>query len=187
MTEPSLVHIAGADYPHDELWTKKWKGKATIEIYLLSEPRNTVGNWTGPALYDKIYQTLEAQCPPRIGDNNHPRCWPGSTAFPMRYRKDGGGTASKFPATAFHVRMLTFCAPGDLGQIAVTSSYFASNEVRKPLIGAIAGAYEAMTTYDRNCFSANDADAGYRYCNVALEVKAFTEGKWLRSPLHAHI
>lgn len=69
-----------------------------------------------------------------------------------------------------------------LNQIQVMSSKFANNQVRRPLIGALASAYEAMTQYDRNCFRANDPGAGYRHCNVAIRAKAFTEGKWFCLP-----
>lgn len=109
-TEPSLVQIAADNFPHEELFTKKWKGEATIEIYLVSDVVNTVGNVTGSALYGTIYQILDEQCPPQIGVKDHPTCYLSSQSFPIRYRKDGGNTAGKFPAAAIEVCGLTFRA-----------------------------------------------------------------------------
>lgn len=64
-----------------------------------------------------------------------------------------------------------------LNQVVIKSSKFKDTQTRNLLIGAIAGAYQAMSENQRNCYNANDPATDYRYCNVALRVGAYTPGK----------
>lgn len=85
--------------------------------------------------------------------------------------------------------------------LKVTSFRFQSNQIRRLLIGSIAGAYEAMTDTERNCFdltctggtksngyckgkfdphlswdSTPTSDNNDRFCTVANKVSVFTFG-----------
>ena len=97
--ELDLVQVAYDTIPDEQRMRTAWQGKATIEVYMLSEPFQTVGNVTGSALYNVVWQTLATDCPIRIGRQNNKKCWNEFHPFPTRYRKDGGSWEGKIPKT----------------------------------------------------------------------------------------
>lgn len=90
------VHVADDRYPdEDKMKALKWQGKATLEINMFSDVVNTCGNLTGPLIYGAVWQTLDDQCPTRIGNNDLPSCWDGYIPIPIRRKRTDGGWEGK--------------------------------------------------------------------------------------------
>jgi len=131
---------------------------------MFSDVVNTCGNVTGSALYHAVWQTLNNQCPTRIGNTDFPPCWNGATAIPIRYKWKKGHWEDK-----------SNC------QLRVVSSNFGSPATHEAMFGALAATYEAQTANDMNCYTVKDPEFNGRYCNVATPASVFTEGKSLRA------
>ncbi|KAJ4379258.1 hypothetical protein N0V86_005303 [Didymella sp. IMI 355093] len=161
-TESDLVQVAGGRDNIPDEWRmaqKNWQGQASIEVSLLSDVINTSGNLTGPLLYGAVWENLNILCPDKIGSNDNPPCWSGVRAIMIRHKdddKEGGWSPTYL-------------------QLRVISSKFGKAAARKPLFGALAAAYEAMTHNDLNCFTVKDSDSNNRYCNVAYQASVHTE------------
>lgn len=86
-----IVHVADSRYPDkDKMKALKWQGEATLEINMFSDVVNTCGNLTGGLIYGAVWQTLNDQCPTRIGNNDLLKC-----RFPSGGRgQTGAGRAS---------------------------------------------------------------------------------------------
>ncbi|KAF3035893.1 hypothetical protein E8E12_000542 [Didymella heteroderae] len=169
--DPNRVQAADSRLPEEwRMRQQKWQGEATLEVSMFSDVVTTSGNLTGPLIYNAVWQTLNNQCPDRIGVNDSPPCWDGSTAIPIRYKTKPLG---KFGASYV--------------QIAVISSRFGNPAARKPLFGALAAAYEAMTSNDMNCFTVKDNESNNRYCNVAYQVSTFTPNSYIYMSLMSDI
>lgn len=157
----------------------KWQGEATIEVYITSGPIVNVGNVTGSVLYGTIWGHLDILCPVRVGRNDMKKCIEATALpFDVSYKEDSGSLKRKNSALGNHLMYTDVVSTIDsLNQVVIKSSKFEDTQTRNLLIGAIAGAYQAMSENQRNCYNANDPATDYRYCNVALRVGAYTPGK----------
>ena len=102
-----LVQIAYDNIPDEEKIPTRWKGKATIEVYMITNVVNNVGNVTGPSLYHTIYEALTIDCPDSIGGNNNKKCYGKWHAFSTRYRKDSGETTGMIFRCTKHISIVT--------------------------------------------------------------------------------
>jgi hypothetical protein len=89
-----LVQVADSRWPEGKkMKAIKWTGRATLEVNMFSDTINTCGNLTGSKIYNAVWQTLNDQCPERIGNNDFPSCWGDSTPLPIRHKtKDTDGS-----------------------------------------------------------------------------------------------
>ncbi|KAJ4988706.1 hypothetical protein SVAN01_05839 [Stagonosporopsis vannaccii] len=167
VSDTALVQFAaGPRLQEPAQMVSHWVGAATIEVYMASGELNNVGYVAGPIMYDLVQRKLRTDCPDTIGGKSNRKCWGKWHAFNTRYRKDDGNVAETF------------------GQVHVKESRYKNMQVRNLLIGAIAAAYEESTKLARNCYYAQDAEAGYRYCYAPLRVGAYTEGQFAFSLRH---
>lgn len=92
-----LVQVSDSRWPEEEkMKAMKWQGWATVEVNLFSDVINTCGNLTGPLIYGAVWQTLNDQCPTKIGNNHSPPCWGGSTPLAIRRKSNDGGWEGKY-------------------------------------------------------------------------------------------
>ncbi|KAJ4310373.1 hypothetical protein N0V94_008487 [Neodidymelliopsis sp. IMI 364377] len=144
------------DYIEDEeKLPTKWQGSATVEVYISSTPRISIGNVVGSALYGTIWQSLSVLCPFQKGKKKMRECSENSMPFSIKYLTDGGGIGDS------------------IANIQIWSSKFENKQKRNLLFGAIAGAFQAMSETQRNCFDANFAETNYRFCNVGHKVGVY--------------
>lgn len=86
-----IVQVADSRWPEEEkMKAMKWQGWATVEVNLFSDVINTCGNLTGPLIYGAVWQTLNNQCPTKIGNNHSPPCWGDSTPLAIRRKSNDG-------------------------------------------------------------------------------------------------
>ncbi|KAF2128494.1 hypothetical protein P153DRAFT_386613 [Dothidotthia symphoricarpi CBS 119687] len=123
---------------------------ATLEMWLGGNPTN-IGDLLNGDLYNAIWQSLNTTCP----DNDHHSCMPGSSmGFATSYLRDDGRIEQGNTTVFIH------------------SAIWTTNQVRKLLFGAIAGAVEGMANEQRNCYDAPDRT----FHNVSDRVKVYFPG-----------
>ncbi|KAF9695085.1 hypothetical protein EKO04_007172 [Ascochyta lentis] len=169
LSGPGLVMTA-ADIIQDE-WKlpKKWNGKATVEVYIVSNLVVNVGYVTGSALYGTIWSRLNDLCPVKVGSTQTKKCYGDFFPFPTKYKEDGGAIKD------------------GLDQIKVVSSQYKDLQTRNLLIGAVAGAYQAMSENQLNCYNADYPASNYRFCNVGYRVGAYTPDGHIQMQLSSDI
>ncbi|KAJ4347376.1 hypothetical protein N0V95_005473 [Ascochyta clinopodiicola] len=147
----------------------EWDSVATIEMYITSNLVVNVGNITGSALYGTVWTSLDDLCPVKIGRNENKKCYGDYMAFDTKYKEDDRELKDGYD------------------QVKVVSSHYADLQTRNLLIGAVAGAYQAMSENQLNCYNVNYPASNHRFCNVAYRVGAYTYDSHLQVQLSSDI
>jgi hypothetical protein len=89
-------NLHGRDYIEDEeKMPTNWQGSATVEVYISSTPRISIGNVVGSALYGTVWQSLSVLCPLKKGNKMMKECSKNSMPFNIKYLTDSGGIGGK--------------------------------------------------------------------------------------------
>jgi len=101
-SDPHLVMTA-VDIIEDE-WklSKKWNGKATIEVYVVSNLVVNVGYVTGSALYGVVWGKLSELCPVKVGRNENTKCYGDYSPFTTKYMENDNDLKGSTPISAEH-------------------------------------------------------------------------------------
>jgi hypothetical protein len=68
----------------------RWKGEATVEVYISSDVRISVGDLVGAALYDELWRDLRDLCPTHIGHVKTKVCRNAAQSFETKYLQENG-------------------------------------------------------------------------------------------------
>ncbi|KAF2128429.1 hypothetical protein P153DRAFT_357781 [Dothidotthia symphoricarpi CBS 119687] len=132
---------------NDEV-SETYHGEHTVEMWL-GINRANVGDLTGSALYGMIWKALDVICDRGRAHD----CDSTSRAINVNYLNDKNKIDRGFL------------------RLKVESGYWSDDAVRRLMIGSVAGALEALSNAQDNCF---DAPGSKRLCNVSDRVKIHT-------------
>lgn len=77
------------DPPIPSMNAMKWIGQATLEVYILPDPKeNSVGNFPGNTLHRKVWENLWLLCPDTVGNDTN-KCTNTTTSFPSLMHPEG--------------------------------------------------------------------------------------------------